>query len=51
MSKAVLHPAVFIMSDFGDVLVTRDQGEQVRKGLMKLLQEHSCVEVELDGVG
>ncbi|HUT88271.1 MAG TPA: STAS-like domain-containing protein [Thermoguttaceae bacterium] len=38
------------LSEFGTVLVTRDQGEPVRMQLMGLLQTHSEVEVNLDDV-
>ena len=50
MAESAPHVAVFKMSDFGDVLVTRDQGESVRKNLLQHLQEHEIVEVLLDDV-
>jgi len=50
MSEPTIHAVSFRMSDFGQLLVTRDQGEEVRSRLMQLLQEHGAVEVVLDGV-
>lgn len=38
------------LKEFGDLLVTRDQGEKVRMHLMDLLQQHGRVEIDLDGV-
>jgi hypothetical protein len=38
------------LRDFGEVLVTRDQGEPVRRKLLELLDNHDEVEVDLDGV-
>lgn len=50
MAESAPHIAVFKMSDFGDLLVTQDQGESVRKNLLQHLQEHEVVEVVLDNV-
>ena len=50
MIESTTHAVSFKMSDFGKLLVTRDQGEEVRNRLMELLQEHGAVEVVLDGV-
>jgi hypothetical protein len=50
MSHQAEAPATMKLSAFGDLLVTRDQGEPVRSQLMSLLQEHRRVEIDLDGV-
>lgn len=38
------------MSDFGNLLVTRDQGEPVRNELLALVDANAVVEIDLDGV-
>jgi hypothetical protein len=38
------------ISQFGRVLVTREQGEPVRAHVMNLLKEHRIVEIDLDNV-
>jgi hypothetical protein len=38
------------LRDFGEILVTRDQGESVRQKLLDLLDQFDEVEVNLDGV-
>lgn len=43
-------PIEFQFRRFGDVLVTRDQGEPVRKALVEALEEHGSVDVDLSGV-
>ena len=50
MAESTSHAVSLKMSDFGDLLVTRDQGEHVRGVLMQLLQKHEYVDVMLDGV-
>ena len=35
---------------WGDVLVTRDQGEPVRSRLLALIRSHETVEVDLNGL-
>ncbi|MCD4727440.1 MAG: STAS-like domain-containing protein [Pirellulales bacterium] len=50
MAEFTAQSAQLNMSDFGNLLVTRDQGELARKTLMRLLQEHEQVEVVLDNV-
>jgi hypothetical protein len=50
MSELTTHSALLNMSDFGNLLVTRDQGEKVRTRLMRLLQDNPQVNVVLDGV-
>jgi hypothetical protein len=40
----------FRLADYGKVLVTRDQGEPLRKKLLALLEANEHVEVDLDGV-
>lgn len=39
-----------LLSEHGRLLVTRDQGEPIREKLMRLLDEHERVTVDLDGV-
>jgi hypothetical protein len=50
MAEMISHSTVLHMRDFGDLLVTRDQGEIARANLMRLLQDHPQVDVVLDGV-
>ena len=50
MTKSATEAISFNLSEFGVLLVTRDQGEQVRGRLMPLLQEYEHVEIVLDGV-
>ncbi len=50
MAESTTHAGSLKMSDFGQLLVTRDQGEPVRTRLMQLVQEHGYVDVMLDGV-
>jgi hypothetical protein len=39
-----------LLGEHGSLLVTRDQGEPIREELMRLLQKHERVTVDLDGV-
>lgn len=38
------------MNDFGNLLVTRDQGEPVRHELLALVDANVVIEIDLDGV-
>ena len=39
-----------LFREHGHLLVTRDQGEPIREKLMRLLQKHQKLTVDLDGV-
>jgi hypothetical protein len=41
---------VLLFSEHGRLLLTRDQGEPIREKLMRLLDQHEKVTVDLDGV-
>jgi hypothetical protein len=50
MTESIIQYVPLNMRDYGQLLVTRDQGEKVRNHLMHLLHEHEYVEIILDDV-
>jgi STAS-like domain of unknown function (DUF4325) len=50
MSEIAKEISYLKLSDFGSLLLTRDQGEPIRNRLMELLQQHGTVEIMFDGV-
>jgi hypothetical protein len=50
MSEVAKETCRLNLSDFGTLLLTRDQGEPIRIRLMELLQQHGAIEINLDNV-